>query len=60
MQLTEETALQLIRKIDLFLSAFGLSDIRRRPQVELVEEAQNDFLAFKRKRAKNDNKTSVS
>jgi len=60
MQLTEETALRLERKIDLMLSAFGLSDIRRRPPIELVEEAKNDILAFQRKREKHDNKTCIS
>lgn len=60
--LTEETALLLIRKIDLFLSAFGLSDVRRRPQIELVHEAENDFMKFKRKRETqpHDNQTRIS
>lgn len=61
MPITEETALLLIRKIDLFLSAFGLSDVRRRPPIELVQEAENDFLSFQRKRElKHDNKTGIS
>jgi hypothetical protein len=59
--LTKEDADRIERKLDLIISAMGLSEDHRRAPIEIEEMAKGDLLQFRlrrQKKAQNDNKTS--